>query len=151
MAEKKYFGDDMTISMTTEGGTTINIGEAKGVTVTPNAEHVEMYSADSIKRSDVKRREFSVDVEIEIASWDVAMIQQWLGGSGASSTSVVDTTDPQLFSITGEVTPSDGSTNLKAVVDGVYFDEIPAFDASEGEWVTNNPSGVGKDLTLTGA
>jgi len=150
MPNNTYHGDDMTITLKTEDGTDVNVGEAKGVTVTPTAEHNELYSADSIKRSAVKRREAKVNVEIEVAAWDVEMIKQWLGGDGTSSSTFEDSTDPQLFNLVGTVTPSDSGTDLEADVTGVYFEEMPVFDASEEEWVTESLSGTGADVTVSG-
>lgn len=152
MANKKYHGADATVTIKTSSGTDLNAGELRGVTITPSFEVDELYSADSVLRSAVKQRNFSVTVEATIAAFDVTMIQQFLGGSGATSTGVVDTTDPALFTVDASVTPEDGSTNLNAVVTGVYFPELPVFsDVSHDSWVEESISGVGEDLTVTGA
>lgn len=150
MPNNTYFGDDMSITLKTSGGTDVNVGEAKGVTITPTGDHVELYSADSALRSAVKKRELKVNVEIEVAAWDVDMIKEWLGGGSGSSSSFSDETDVQLFNLVGAVTPSDGGTDLEGDVTGIYFEEMPVMDASEEEWVTESLSGVGKDLTVSG-
>lgn len=149
MAAERYHGADATISIQTAAGTSITVGKLQGVTITPGVELDKLYSADSIKRADVKQRQFEVSVEAEIAEFDVALIQQWQGGSGASSTGMVDTSDPAQFQVTGEVTPSDGGSNLKAVVEEVVFPEMPVFSTSMEEWMTKDISGAGKDLTTT--
>jgi len=55
-----------------------------------------------------------------------------------------------LFNLVGTVTPSDSGTDLEADVTGVYFEEMPVFDASEEEWVTESLSGTGADVTVSG-
>lgn len=150
MTAKTYYGNDMTLTVKTESGTSITVGVLKNVEIVDAVEQDDLYGANSIKRQATKQREFKVNVSVGYAKYDVALIQQWQGGSGASSTGVVDTSDPALFEITGEVTPTDGGTNLKGVVEEVRFPEMPVFSASEGEYVEWSGEGVGKDVTVTG-
>lgn len=150
MANQTYYGNDMALTIATSAGTDQPVGVLKDVEIVDAVEADELYGAESIKREAVKQREFKVNVSVGFAKYDVSMIQQWQGGSGASSTGMVDTSDPALFKVTGEVTPTGGGTNLKGVVTGVYFPEMPIFSASEGEYVTWEGEGVGKDITTTG-
>jgi hypothetical protein len=150
MAKNVYYGNDMTLSIQTEGGTSIPVGVLKDVEVIAATEHDELYGADSTKRQTVKQREFGVDWSAGFASMDMALIQEWLGGSGSSSTSFVDTSDPQLFKIIGEVTPDGGSTNKKAVVDNANIPDMPVISVTEGEFETTELEGRASDITATG-
>lgn len=150
MADNVYYGNEMSLTVKTSSGTSLSVGVLKDVSIIPGVEVDELYGADSIKRQSVKQREFSVQVTVGVASYDVTMIQEWLGGSGSSSTSIVDTADPAQFNVIGQVTPDGGSTDLKGDVSGVVFPEMPVFEASEGEFVTENIEGMGKNVTVTG-
>lgn len=150
MAGNVYYGNDMVLSITTESGTTITVGVLKDVEIVAAAEHDHLYGGDSTKRQEVKRREFGVNVNVGFAKMDMTMIQEWLGGSGQSSTGFVDTSDPALFEVTGEVTPAGGGTNKKAVVKEVDFPEMPVMSVSEGEYETTELEGTGTDITATG-
>jgi hypothetical protein len=150
MAANVYYGNEMVLSITTEGGTSITTGVLKDVEIVAAVEHDELYGADSINRETIKQREFGVNVSVGHAKMDTALIQQWLGGSGASSTGMVDTADPALFEVTGEVTPDGGGTNKKAVVSKVGFPEMPILSVSEGEYETTELDGTGASITATG-
>lgn len=151
MAEQAYHGADGTLAIQTMAGTSMNIGGLRGINIVPGVEVDDLYTADSIKREDSKQRQLGVLVECTIVKLDVAMAQEWLGGSGASSTGMVDTTDPALFQVTAEVTPAGGGTNKKAVVDDVRFPEFPLFaDISYDGWEETQLTGDGADVTLTG-
>lgn len=150
MAANNYYGNDMVLSIDTEGGTTIPVGVLKDVEISATEEHDSLYGGDSVKRQEVKRREAGVNVSVGFAEMDMALIQQWLGGSGSTSTGFVDSSDPQLFQITGEVTPAGGGTNKKAVVDEVDFPEMPVISVTEGEFETTELEGTGTSITATG-
>lgn len=150
MARNEYHGHDMTLSMQTSAGTSIPVGVIHDVDIIESVEIDEQESADSIKRENVKQRSYRVNVSATVGSIDVAMIHQWQGGSGASSTGMVDTGDPAQFQITGAVTPQGGSTDLQAVVEGVTFPEMPVFSASEDAWIGFDLQGTGDDITTTG-
>lgn len=148
MAQERYFGDSMSLSMQTEGGTDIPVGELQEVEIIVEANENEHFSAESVKRQDVKHTEKVPVVTATISAFDAALIQQWLGGSGASSTGLVDETDPQKFDVTGSVTPSNGSTDLEAEVVGVTFPSMPIFSASRNEYVGKEIEGRGDDINL---
>lgn len=147
MAAEKYHGDDADITISTSSGTSITVGIIQGVTVTPVFETDELYGADSILREDIVQRDFEVEVECEFTEWDIALIKEFLGGSGSSSTGVVDTTDPALFTVTGKMTPRDSSTTDDVTVDEVVFDELPIFSSSKDEHMDKNITGIGRTLT----
>lgn len=150
MAGNVYYGNDMSLTITTEAGTSITVGVLKDVEIIAAAEHDRLYGADSTKRQEVKRREFGVQVTAGHAKMDMTLIQQWLGGSGSSSTGFVDSTDPTLFEVTGQVTPAGGGTDKKAVVEEVDFPEMPVLSVTEGEFETTELEGEGAAITATG-
>lgn len=151
MAANAYHGADGTISIQTMGGTSMTIGGLRGLNIVPGVEIDDLYTADSIERDDTKQRQLGVLVEATLVKLDVAFAQQWLGGSGSSSTKMKDTTDPALFQVTGQVTPSGGGTVKKAIVDEVRFPEFPLFaNISYDAWEETQLSGRGKNLTFTG-
>lgn len=150
MAEKTYWGDSMELSIfQIESGTSITVAELQQVEIIPSFQVFErLYSADSVKMASQKQGEFQVQVNIGISAWDVALLQQWLGGSGASSTGLVDTSDPQKFTIEGKIAPADGTaTKTAAKVTGVTFDQMPVFTASRSEFVQKDLEGIGEDVT----
>lgn len=156
MPTERYFGDDMTLTFQTEANSnSLTAAKLRGVTITVTANHQEFYSADSVKREDVKRRELAVEVEIEYAQFNEDVAQYWLqGDDSTTSTSINDTSDVTLFNLTGEVnqtdhTGSSGDESLKAVVSEIHFEEMPVFDSQEGEYLAQNLTGRGSDVTLT--
>lgn len=149
MAGKVYWGDSMTLSTTeTEGGTAITIAKLQNVEIIPTFNVFQrLYSADSVKMASQKQGEFRVQVNVGYSEWDVELAQQWLGGSGASSTGLTDTSDPQKFTMVGEIAPADGTaTNTSAKVTGVTFEQLPLFSANRSEFVEWNLEGVGEDI-----
>ena len=150
MAANVYYGNDMALSIQTEGGTSITVGVLKEIEIVAAAEHDDLYGADSVERETVKQREFGVNVTISHAKMDMTLIQEWLGGSGSSSTGMRDTSDPALFEITGSVTPAAGGTDKQAVVEEVNFPEMPILTVSEGEYETTELEGTGTRVTATG-
>lgn len=152
MTEFAYWGDEMAITTyQTSSGTTLNIGALRGVEIIPSFQTTEvLYSADDVKFDTEAQGEFQVEVNVTAAKWDVATIQTWLGGSGTSSTSVVNTSDPTLFDITGEVTPKGSSTNLSADVTRCHTDSMPVFSAARNEFIENDITFIGQNLTVTG-
>jgi len=144
-----YFGDSMTISAQLEGGTSISIGKTQSVEIRVEAEETEYFSAESTLRDAVKHTEKVPIINFAIGAWDVALHKQWLGGSGTSSTGLVDTTDPQKFDFTGTVTPHDQSTSWDVDVTGVTIPTLPLFTASRNEFLEEEFEGRGDDITIT--
>lgn len=148
MAEQPYFADSMTLTVTAPDGTAdVPVAGLQSVTFRLSAEHVELFTADSIEREDVKKRELSIPVEIEYAKFDETFATWWMDPDAGSETSVQDTSEVALFAIDGTLTSADGSTTLEATVDDVYFEELPIWEASEGEFVSQNLSGTGKTIS----
>ena len=154
MAAKAYWGNTMALTTFSQSdGTSLNVGYLQNVEITATFNVMErLYSADSVKFETEKQGEFAVTANVGAMQWDVATLQHWLGGSGASSTGLTDTSDPALFNIVGEITPADGSgTPLSVEVVRCSTDEMPIFAASRSEYVQWDVTFTGQDIqNLTG-
>lgn len=149
MAAENYFADTMTATVQTEDTTPVQIpvGSLKQVTVTVEAEHVELTSADTILREDVAKRNLNVSVNAGVAAFDSTIVREWLGGEGAAANSPVDDNSVAKFQLVGSITSSNGNT-IQATVTGLYFPSLPVMDAQEGQWVQHNYEGDGKTITI---
>ena len=155
MTTNRYFFDEGTF-IADINGTDVTVGEARSISITPSAEHNEFYGPDSIKRQDVKRHTFGVDVEVEIAEFDEDWVQYWLNGGGVGgdtkATTINDTNDVALFNLTAEQPMTDGSIgsdSLKAVVNETHFPEMPAIDGTENEYSSRTMTGSAAEITFT--
>lgn len=154
MPTNRYFFDEGTFSMDIDG-TTITVGHARNITITPAADHNRFYGPDSITRQDVKRHSFRVNVEVEIAEFTEDMVQYWLQGDGSTtSTTIIDSNNVVEFDLTAEQnmtdhTGSSGDESLKAIVSNVDFPEMPAIDGTENEYMSRQLSGEGDGITFT--
>jgi hypothetical protein len=154
MPTNRYYGNDIATFKVEIGGTEVTAGKVKDVSITGEAEHDELFSADSVTRDDVKRREVAVVVEFTIVEFNEELAQYWLNGSSSTSTTVTDDTNVAEFDVTLEQnmtdhTGSSGDESLKAVVDNVHFSEMPIIDLAEGEYNEHSLSGRGDGVTLT--
>lgn len=148
----RYFGDDATLTVE-HGGTAVAVAKARNVMVRAEAEHVELFSTESVTREDVKRREVRVVCEMEFVEFDEEFAQLWLGGGTAQDT-INDTTDVAVFDVTLEIDMTDhdgqsGSESLKAAVENVHFPEMPLASMTEGEYTAHNVTGRGDAVTYT--
>lgn len=146
MTAFSYWGDTMQLTTFEQSdATSLPIGLLQNVEILAGYNVFEyLYSADSVEFETEKQGEFAVTVNVGVMKMDVATLQHWLGGSGASSTGNIDTSDPALFNITGEISPTDGTgTNLAVTVERCSTDEMPLFSASRSEYVQ-------WDITFTG-
>ena len=153
MAATKFFGDSMTLTVETAGDSNaVPVGVLQNVEITVQADHTELYGADTILREDVKKSNLSVTVNAGVASIDYdAFHQQWLSGSDTStdaSQTPTDTNDVALFDITGTITDTSGTTKQAQVTD-VYFEELPVYSAEQGEYIEWDLSGTGKTIDIT--
>ena len=139
--------DYQVLTLETESATETVVAGLEGLTITPTTTTDQHYTADSVKINDQVSYEHAVNVEIETAYWDGDFAKEWLGGSGASSTSWADTSDPELFQIaTYTHDARDGSNELTAEVENITFEEIPLVEWSQGEYLSWNLSGTGEDI-----
>jgi hypothetical protein len=150
MSESEIFTlqDFSTLDLSTDAGSTETpVAGIQDVTIIPNVSIETLYTADSIKVADKMQHEAAVNVEIGYAFFDGAVVEQWLGGSGSTGTSLTDTSDPQEYSITGTFDSRDDSMQINVTVEGITFEEMPIFDASRGEYAQWDLSGTGTDIT----
>lgn len=144
-----WFGDTMTISISLEGGTTINVGKLQALEMRVEVNETEYFSADSTLRDAVAHTEKVPVVVFTIGSWDVALHKQWLGGTGTASTGLVDTVDPQKFDITGTVNSVGGTNSWDVQITGVTIPTLPLFTASRNEFLGEQFEGRGDDISIT--
>jgi hypothetical protein len=150
MSSEAYWFDDATLTLETDESTptSIPIAGLQEVEIIPSVSIEQLYTGDSIKISEQKQHEFSVDVSIGFSKWDVVFAEQWLGGGGGTSAnSLTDTSDPQKYSLnTFDPVSVGGGTTINIEVSGITFEEMPLFGASRGEYVQWDLSGTGEDI-----
>jgi hypothetical protein len=142
--------DYTTLELATDGGvTTTPIAGIMGVTIIPSVSIDRLYTADSGKIEEQSQYEYAVDVGIEYALWDAeaSVVQQWLGGDGASSSSWSDESQPQKFQISGTFDSVGGDRTLDTTVTGITFEEMPIIDGEMNEYLSRDLSGTGEDIT----
>lgn len=143
-----WYGDTMTISVALEGGASISVGKLQALEMRIEVNETEYFSADSTLRDAVAHSEKVPVVVFEIGSWDIELHKQWLGGSGTSSTGLVDTSDPQKYDITGTVTAVGGTNSWDVTVQGVTIPTLPLFTASRNEFLGEQFEGRGDDINI---
>lgn len=141
-----YWADEATLTVETSEATAVPIAGLQDLTITPSVSIEQLMTGDSIKIEEQKQHEFKVQVDIGFSKWDLSLAEEWLGGAGATGTSMADTSDPQKYSIDGTFTTADGSTTYDVSVIGVTFEEMPILDLSRGEFIQWDLSGTGEDL-----
>jgi hypothetical protein len=142
-----YFADEATLSLETDSAVSVPIAGLQDLTVIPSVAIEQLYTGDSIKIDAQKQHEFEVQVEIGFSKWDLTLAEEWLGGPGATSTSMSDQNDPQKYTASGEFTSVDGALTYQWEVTGITFEEMPILDFSRGEFIQWDLSGTGEDLT----
>lgn len=151
MATNSYWLDDYaTLDLTTRSGTDVPAAGIEDVTIVPSTSIEHLYTADSIKAETRKQHEFSVDVQIGYLLWDVTVLKEWMAGDtspGSGAISQSDTSDPATFKLAGEFNAEGGTTQIKATVENITFEEMPVIDSSRGEFVQWDLDGTGEDLT----
>ncbi|MDX1744982.1 MAG: hypothetical protein R3324_03515 [Halobacteriales archaeon] len=150
MAAENFFGDSMTLSVDTTDGTPVSVpvGSLQQVQITVSADHVELTSADTILREDVAKRNLNVGIIAGVAAFDMTIVEEWLGGDNASSSSPTDDNTVATFTLVGTIT-SPGGTTHTATVDEVYFPSLPVMNATAGQWVQHNIEGDGQTITIS--
>lgn len=137
------------LSVQNEAATDVPIAGIREVTVTPAYETTELYTMDSVFRDDVKQYEHNVNVEITYAKFSLDLVQEWLGGEGATATASQDTSDPTLFAIEDVTSTSDGTIERTTAVNDVIIPEFPVIDGSYGEFEEYGITGSGRDVSVT--
>jgi len=159
MSTNRYFGDDIaTFSVVlqdgTSDGTPVVAAGVKDVTITGSGEHTNLFTAQSVKRQEVKRSEVTFDVEFTIVEFNNELAAYWLSGGdetvdpSTSPVSLADTTDVAKFDATVEQDSTDGNATLKADISGMDIPEIPILELAEGEFNEHSYSGTADDVTV---
>jgi len=156
MPTNRYFGGDIATFKVEIDSTEITAGAVTDVSIRGEASHTEFFDPEQVTRSDVKRSEVAVVVEMTIREFDEQLAQYWLDGSGSSTSSTVveDSNVAEFDSITVEQNMTDhtnsaGDASLKGVVDNVHFPEMPIIDLAQGEYNEHSLTGRGDGVTLT--
>jgi hypothetical protein len=142
-----FFSDDATLEMLTSGGTSVPIAGIQDIEIVPSVSIERLYTGDSIKIDEQQQHEFEVAVDIGFSKWDLELMDSWLGGATVTSSSMIDTTDPQKYEITSEFTEVNAGATYKATVSGITFEEMPLVAISRGEFIQWDLSGTGEDIS----
>lgn len=154
MPTDRYYFDEGTLTIEING-TSLTAAHVRNVTITPAADHNRFYGPDSIKRQEVKRSNFRVNVELTLGEFNEDLVQYWLqGDASTTSTTINDDNNVAEFTVTAEQNMTDhtntsGDESLKAVVSNVDFPEMPAIDGTENEYMDRPLTGEGDDVTFT--
>ena len=150
-----YHGNTATLSIATDGGTSMPIGWLQNVDITVEAEESEMTACGSIFIQD--RRVFvrRVKVKAEINQIDEDLLFDVLAPSGTNvsggtMTSMEDTNVVSLYDIISSVTDTSGNT-LTATVDDVDFKDLPIIIATKDDYVGWPIEGIGVQMALVKA
>jgi len=144
-----WYGDTATISIATESGTSITVGMLQELEVSVEVSETEYFSADTTLREATQHSEKVPICRFVIGEWDIALHKQWFGGSGTSSTGLVDTTDPQKFDITGTIKSVGGASSWDVDILGVTIPTLPMFTMSRDEFLNEEFQGRGDDIDIT--
>lgn len=154
MTSNRYFGGDIATFKVEIDSTELTAGAVTDVSIRAEADHTEFFDPENVTRSDVKRSEVAVVVEMTIREFDEQLAQYWLDGSGSSTSETVveDSNVAEFTSITIEqdmTDKTDTGDSLKAVVDNVHFEEMPLLDLAQGEYNEHSLTGRGDGVTIT--
>jgi len=147
-----YWLDDVsdgTFTVETSSGTTDYVAGVQSVAISGEVNIERLFTADSITVEEQKQHEMTIDIEVGASLWDFEFVREWLGGEGAASDSITDTSDPQTFTLNVSQDSVDGDRTVDITVTGITFESMPVLDASRGEYVEWNPSGTGESITVT--
>jgi len=145
MASEYWFGAEGMITVTApDGSTDIPAAGLRGLTITPQFEHVELYTGDSVNREAVKRRNFAVEVDIQYLKWNKDLVEWFLGDGSATSSTVVDTSDVPLFDIDATINNVGGDDDIDVTISNCHFpDGVPLFDYQEDEFLARDVTARG--------
>lgn len=147
MAEAYFFDDGVLTVETDEGSEDVTVAGISEITIDPEWEIAEKYTADSGFREAVKQYEHTVAVDVGYMDFNMDAAQQWLGGDGPSATSSTDTSDPQLYTVKVVSTSVGGAIERECEVEKVVFPNFPLVDGSAGEFEEYSLSGSGRSVT----
>jgi hypothetical protein len=130
------------------------IAVLKGVEITVNFEHVELYGMGSIVRQDVAKHSARVEVKIRFAKFDPTVASStyfpyWIlnpTGTTTPSGVIEDTNAEKLFTVVATVTGTGGLV-MKATITSVYFENVP-MALPENDFVVMDFVGYGSAVTF---
>jgi hypothetical protein len=130
------------------------IAVLKGVEITVNFEHVELYGMGSIVRQDVAKHSAKVEVKIRFAKFDPTVASStyfpyWIlnpTGTTTPSGVIEDTNAEKLFTVVATVTGTGGLV-MKATITSVYFENVP-MALPENDFVVMDFVGYGSAVTF---
>lgn len=147
-APEAVWSNARTLSIQNEAEANVPIAGIREVTVTPAYETTELYTMDSVFREDVKQYEHNVNVDITYAKFSLELVQEWLGGEGATATASQDTSDPTLFAVEDVTQTADGSVERTVAVNDVIIPEFPVIEGTYGEFEEYGITGTGRDVSV---
>ena len=141
MAAKSFFANygQLLVASNDAGlSSPVSIAAIKGVELSPEFEHVELYGMEEVTRADVAKHSLKVKVSLKFAKWDpeadTIMAGVLLGDfyRGASGTEVnkanINTVDYKnhvaTFNIVATMYTTDRSHKVTATAYNVYFTSI---------------------------
>jgi len=145
-----YHHDNFTaLTLKTSGGTEDFVAGLQGLTITPQFEYEDLYTADSILREAVRRYEASVQVDISYSLFNVELVRHNMGSPGSAGSTITDDGEVPLFELDFEADSSGGDRTLGTItVENMRFDDDPPiWDGSHGEWVEWSGTMIGKNVT----
>ncbi len=149
MTQGKFFANAAVIKIAGQ-----TVGVAKGCEANVTFEHEELYGMGSIIRQGVSKHTARVEVSVSSAMFDPNLDAGFskayglvLNGGTSKSTSINDTNRVATMEVSGVFTADDGTTQVEIIIHSVYWESLP-FNATENEYVVNELSGFGSQITI---
>ena len=158
MAATDYFGDSIAVTYEIAGGAALTIAILKGVKISAEPEHIELYGQETVFREDVARVKQKVAVSAKFAKFHPEVLGKILGTeeadkdidgeveAGTTRASITDSNVVPLFDLTGTVTGKNGET-YDAKVTNVYWEAVP-WEAPENDFMMPDLTGFGDKMFL---
>jgi hypothetical protein len=115
---------------------------------------VEDYDNESVFLGEVARIHGRVEVKLKVGMWNPVVGEMWMqdyltaGVSGATAGTTVDTNQVGRYVVTGTVHPFGKTTNLKAIVSGVYLENFGVI-GQQDTWNPMEVSGIGTSVVFS--
>lgn len=137
----RFRGQTATLSI---NGVTVAV--LQNAELNPTSETEEL-TGQSIKREDIMRTSFRVNVSAEYASFDIQGLKDILGYDDTND-EIEDTPEIPSFTVTGNFVSIDGTIDEDMAVENVVFPDVTlSWDGDTH--VTKDLSGEGDDITFT--
>ena len=145
----------------TDGTNVVSIAAIKGVEMTPEFEHVELYGMEEVTRADVAKHSLKVKVNLKYAKWDptadTIMQGVLLGDFNRGVTNVainktnINTVDYKnkvaTFKVTATMYTTDRTKYVTATAHNVYFTSIP-YQFNENEFIVRDLTGTAEYMEI---